>query len=197
MTKSKLWHIILMVGGALAVLAPDLTGLAASLAGMGIGWLNWVARVLGVLALIGSRWDVIRGKLAPLLIEDRTQLGPPSSGTPVVCLLILGSLLLAGNVSCSSTQPTPAEVGRAVVTCTATVCDQPSGPCAQLTSAVLACLVSAGNVGVCLGGVPALVQVGYADIVCVVDALSYHAPTPEIRTKAAEWLRAQRVMVER
>lgn len=96
MTRQKLWHIILMVGGALAVLAPDLTGLAASLAGMGIGWLNWVARVLGVLALIGSRWDVIRGKLAPLLIEDRTKLGPPSSGTPVVCLLILGSLLLAG-----------------------------------------------------------------------------------------------------
>ena len=101
MNKSKLWHIILMVGGTLAVLAPDLTGLAASLAGMGIGWLNWVARVLGVLALIGSRWDVIRGKLAPLLIEDRTKLGPPSSGTPVVCLLVLGSLLLAGQAQAS------------------------------------------------------------------------------------------------
>jgi len=189
MTKSKLWHIILMVGGALAVLAPDLTGLAASLAGMGIGWLNWVARVLGVLALIGSRWDVIRGKLAPVL-------GNPSSNTPVVALLALGSLLLAGS-SCSSTQPTPAEIGQAVVTCTATVCDQPAGPCAQLTSAALACLASAGNVGVCLGGVPALVQVGYADVVCVVEALEYSAPTIEQRVKAADWLRGQRVRVER
>jgi hypothetical protein len=87
MTKAKLWHGFLMVGGSLAVLAPDLTGIAASLAGLGVGWLNWVARGLGILALIGSRWDVIRSKVSPLL-------GPPSSGTPVVALLALGTALL-------------------------------------------------------------------------------------------------------
>ena len=189
MTRQKLWHIILVVGGSLAVLAPDLTQAAAVLSGIESPWLKWPIRILGMLALIGSRWDKIHAKLAPVL-------GNPSSNTPVVALLALGSLLLAGS-SCSSTQPTPAEIGQAVVTCTATVCDQPAGPCAQLTSAALACLASAGNVGVCLGGVPALVQVGYADVVCVVEALEYSAPTIEQRVKAADWLRGQRVRVER
>ena len=87
MTKAKLWHGFLMVGGTLAVLAPDLTSLAATLSGLGVGWLAWVARILGIAALIGSRWDKIRAKVAPLL-------GPPSSGTPVVAFLALGTALL-------------------------------------------------------------------------------------------------------
>lgn len=69
MTRTKLWHGFLMVGGALAVLAPDLTSLAATLSGLGVGWLVWVARGLGVLALIGSRWDKIRAKLTAIPVE--------------------------------------------------------------------------------------------------------------------------------
>lgn len=110
--------------------------------------------------------------------------------------LVALALFLA---SCGTAAPKPEAVVSAVVTCAATVCaSAETGPaCAQLTSAVFACLASAGNVGVCLGGVPSLVAVGYADVVCVVDALNYHAPTEDMRIKALTWLRAQRVRVER
>lgn len=77
MTKSKLWHIILMSGGALAVLAPDLAQAAAVLSGIESPWVKWPVRILGMLALAGSRWDKIRAKLQPLLSQ-------PSSNTPVV-----------------------------------------------------------------------------------------------------------------
>lgn len=77
MTRSKLWHIILMVGGTLAVLAPDLANAASVLSGIDAPWLRWPIRVLGMAALIGSRWDKIRAKVEPLL-------GPPSSNTPVI-----------------------------------------------------------------------------------------------------------------
>lgn len=103
MTRTKLIHWCLMLGGILAVLAPDLTGMAAALAGLGVGWLNWVARGLGILALIGTRWTVIRGKLAPFLKDEPAKLVPPSS-TPVVCALILGSLLLAGQARAAEPQ---------------------------------------------------------------------------------------------
>lgn len=89
MTKSKLWHIILLAGGALAVLAPDLAQAAAVLSGIESPWVKWPVRILGMLALAGSRWDKIRAKLQPLLSQ-------PSSNMPVICALILGSLLLSG-----------------------------------------------------------------------------------------------------
>lgn len=73
MTRAKLWNLCLLIGGVLAVLAPDLTGIATWLAGLGIGWLSWVARVLGILALVGSRWDVIKAKLEPLLTASKAQ----------------------------------------------------------------------------------------------------------------------------
>lgn len=188
MTKSKLLHYFLAVGGILAVLAPDLTGLAAALSGLGVGWLNWIAKGLGIAALIGSRWDVIRAKVQPLL-------GPPSPNTPVVCLLALGSLLIAG---CSSAKPKPVEVARVAIMCAQTACDStPPGPCQRLISSAIACLVSQGNVTVCLAGVPPLVQVGYADVVCVVDALGLAHPEPNIRESAAKWLQTQNVSVIR
>jgi hypothetical protein len=88
--KTKLWHLFLMVGGALAVLSPDIANLASSLSAFDMPWLRWPVRALGIVALIGSRWDKIRAKVQPLL-------GPPSSGTPVAALLAIGAaLLLAG-----------------------------------------------------------------------------------------------------
>ena len=70
MTKSKLWHAFLMAGGALAVLAPDLAQAAAVLSGIESPWVKWPVRVLGMLALAGSRWDKIREKLQPLLADE-------------------------------------------------------------------------------------------------------------------------------
>ena len=67
MTRQKLWNLCLVVGGSLAVLAPDLTQAAAVLSGIESPWLKWPIRILGMLALIGSRWDKIRAKLQPLL----------------------------------------------------------------------------------------------------------------------------------
>ena len=94
MNRTRFWNIILMVGGVLAVLAPDMAQAAAVLSGIESPWLKWPIRILGMLALIGSRWDKIRAKLAPVL-------GKPSSNTPVVCALVLGSLLLAGQARAS------------------------------------------------------------------------------------------------
>ena len=104
MTKSKLWHVILMAGGALAILAPDLANAAAVLSGIESPWLKWPIRILGMLALAGSRWDKIRAKLAPLLKDDPAKLGPPGSGVPVICALVLGSLLLAGQARAAEPQ---------------------------------------------------------------------------------------------
>lgn len=103
MTKSKLWHIILMVGGALAVLAPDLASLAQVLSGLETPWLKWPIRVIGIFALIGSRWDKIRARLE--------KLGPPSNSTPVIngpgaaaALLLACSLLLSGQARAAEPQ---------------------------------------------------------------------------------------------
>lgn len=115
---------------------------------------------------------------------------------PVVCLLALGSLLLAS--SCSSAKPTPAEGMRIAVQCAHTACDStPPGPCERLIASAISCLVSAGNTAVCLGGVPALVQVGYADLVCVVDALAIAHDDKAIRESALKWVRGQNVDVIR
>jgi hypothetical protein len=112
---------------------------------------------------------------------------------------LAGAALALCLASCSTNPPKPADVVSAVVKCATTVCASPeTGPaCAQLTSAAFACLASGANAGVCLGGVPSLIAVGYADVVCVVEALEYSAPTIEQRVKAADWLRGQRVRVER
>ena len=116
MTKSKLLHYFLAVGGVLAVLAPDLTSLAATLSGLGIGWLNWVAKGLGIAALIGSRWDVMRAKVQPLLCK-------PSSNTPVICALILGSLLIAGTARADFNLD---DVAPRVTKCWGTTCVMPA-----------------------------------------------------------------------
>jgi hypothetical protein len=64
----------------------------------------------------------------------------------------------------------------------------------------MTCL-SGGTVAACLAGIPDLVAVGYADIVCVVAAL---AETPaagkvgastRVQHAAADWLNRQRVTV--
>lgn len=104
---------------------------------------------------------------------------------------------LVSLVGCAGPQPKPDEVSRATIDCTATVCDgDRAEQCARLVGAALTCLASHGNVAACMGGIPALVQVGYADLVCVVDALDLQ-PLPEARANAEAWMRSQRVEVMR
>lgn len=98
MTKTKLLHAFLAVGGLLAVFAPDLASLAQVMSGIEAPWLRWPIRIVGAAALIGSRWDKIRAKVQPLL-------GPPSPGAPVICALVLGSLLLAWPAQAQSKAP--------------------------------------------------------------------------------------------
>lgn len=124
--------------------------------------------------------------------------GAPSRDTPAVVLIAIS--LLLGYASCSTPNPapTPKRVGQVVIQCAQTACNStPPGPCQRLIASSISCLVSQGNIPVCLGGLPALVQVGYADVVCVVDALNLAHPEPEIREEAARWLRTQDVVVVR
>ena len=100
MTKSKLWNIIMMVGGALAVLAPDLAQAAAVLSGIESPWLKWPIRILGMLALAGSRWDRIRAKLQPLL-QDKVDVVSTNGPGAAAALVLVGSLLLAGQAQAS------------------------------------------------------------------------------------------------
>ena len=77
----------------------------------------------------------------------------------------------------------PTEIAGAIITCTQTVCtSQATSPsCTQLNVAVTRCLTSA-NVYGCLAGVPALIGVGYADVVCIVATLAEN-PSKAIATR--------------
>ncbi len=104
-------------------------------------------------------------------------------------------LFIICSLGCASSQPKPAEVATAVVDCSTSICNQVRAePCTQLVSAVLTCLTSDGNTTVCMAGIPALVQVGYADVVCVVDALDLQT-LPEAASNADAWFRSQRVEI--
>lgn len=108
---------------------------------------------------------------------------------------------------CGGKTPTPGQVTNAIITCTETVCTaQATSPeCAQLESAVMSCLVSGGNLAVCLAGIPSLVGVGYADVVCIIEALASPTAsskyksmaTVDVSKKAADWLKTQRIMIKR
>lgn len=116
----------------------------------------------------------------------------------------------------------PIQVADAIVSCAKTVCEtKATSPiCAQLTTAITGCLSSGINAAVCLAGVPALVSVGYADVVCVVSALaavpsktiayreisksvdisgnkSAEVPyeMPDVQQQAIEWLKTQNVSI--
>ena len=123
-------------------------------------------------------------------------------GLLIVCAM--GTVL--DNVCCGGKTPAPGQVVDAIVTCTATICTaQGTSPaCLQLEGAVMGCLTSGGNVAVCLAGIPSLVNVGYADVACIVAALANPAPTGkykalannDVQTKAADWLKTQRIVVQ-
>ena len=109
---------------------------------------------------------------------------------------------------CGGKTPTPGQITNAIITCTETVCTaQATSPeCAQLESVIMSCLVSGGNLATCLAGIPSLVGVGYADVVCIVAALAsppesskYNKSmaTTEVSKKAADWLKTQRIMIKR
>ena len=130
----------------------------------------------------------------------------------LICLLMpipmLAVILLACcPLGCGGHSPTPAQVTDAIITCTETVCTAKatSPECAQLEGAVLGCLTSGGNVAVCLAGIPALVAVGYADIACIVADLAIPATagkygakaTTEVQSRAADWLKTQRIAVKK
>ena len=116
----------------------------------------------------------------------------------------------------------PIQVADAIVSCAKTVCEaQATSPiCAQLSAAITGCLSSGLNAAVCLAGVPALMSVGYADVVCVVSSLASTPPktiayrkiaksagrsenksgeildeTPDVQRQAIEWLKTQRVVI--
>ena len=107
--------------------------------------------------------------------------------------------------SCAGKTPTPGQVINAVITCTETTCTtQPTSPaCTKLEGDVMSCLTSGGNVAVCLAGIPDLVGVGYADIVCIIADLatpsnmSKITASPTAQQSAASWLKAQRVTVQK
>jgi hypothetical protein len=134
-----------------------------------------------------------------------------ASAVVVMCLLIVVLFLHYGKKGTP-----PIQVANAIVTCTQTVCEaQATSPaCTQLGAAVVGCLSSGINAAVCLAGLPALANVGYADVVCVVNALA-SAPsktiayrtksanksgeildeTPNIQQQAIKWLSTQQVIV--
>jgi len=118
-------------------------------------------------------------------------------------LVVLSTCLL----TCGGHSPTPVQVTNAIITCTETICTAKatSPECAQLEGAVLGCITSGGNLAVCLAGIPALVGVGYADVVCIVAALAtppaagtkYAAmATSDVQTKASDWLKTQRISIK-
>jgi len=112
------------------------------------------------------------------------------------------SLMIA---SCGGKTPTPGQVANAIITCTETVCTtQPSSAeCTKLEGDIMSCLTSGGNVAVCLAGIPDLVSVGYADVVCIVADLASPSATPKLtasstaQQNAAAWLKTQRIEIRK
>lgn len=104
MTKQKLWHAFLVAGGMLAILAPDIADLAATLQGINVPWLRWPIRILGGIALIGSRWDKIRAKVQPFLtseVDTKPNITGPGAAAAV---LLVGSLMLSGTARAATPQ---------------------------------------------------------------------------------------------
>jgi hypothetical protein len=67
---STLWNRILFATGIINIITPDLTGLAAWLSSLHIGWLTHVAHVIGGAALVASNWNRIIGKIAEKIPES-------------------------------------------------------------------------------------------------------------------------------
>ena len=107
--------------------------------------------------------------------------------------------------SCGGKTPTPGQVANAIIDCTETVCTtQPSSTeCTKLEGDVMSCVTSDGNVAVCLAGIPDLVSIGYADVVCIVADLAAPSATPKLtasptaQQNAAAWLKTQRILVKK
>jgi len=117
-------------------------------------------------------------------------------------LFIAAALMIT---SCGGKTPSPGQVANAIITCTETVCTtQPTSPaCTKLEGDVMSCLASGGNVAVCLAGIPDLVSIGYADVVCIVADLASPSnlpkltASPTVQQNAAAWLKAQRLDVRK
>ena len=107
--------------------------------------------------------------------------------------------------SCGGKTPTPGQVANAIITCTETTCTaQPTSlACTKLEGDVMSCLVSGGNVAVCLAGIPDLVSVGYADVACIVADLASTSnlpkatASPTAQQNAAAWMKTQRITVQK
>ena len=121
----------------------------------------------------------------------------------LLSLILIASSL--SSASCGGKSPTPEQVGDAIITCTETTCTaQPTSPlCTKLEGDVMSCLVSGGNVAVCLAGIPDLVSVGYADVACIVADLASTSNLPKAtaspiaQQNAAAWLKTQRITVRK
>jgi hypothetical protein len=139
----------------------------------------------------------------------------------VVAVCLLMSVVLLSYYDRKGTPPI--EVASAIISCAQTVCETQatSSICAQLSTAITGCLSSGLNAAVCLAGVPALMSVGYADMVCVVAALAAAPPKPiayretsksvgisenksgeilyeipDVQQQAIKWLRTQQVVIK-
>ncbi len=133
----------------------------------------------------------------------------------VMCLLFIILMTYYGRKGVP-----PVQVANTVIACAQTVCNaQATSPaCTQLGAAVVGCLSSGINAAVCLAGLPALANVGYADVVCVVNTLAsvpsktiaYQVKSanksenksgeipdeiPDIQQQAIKWLSTQKVII--
>ena len=118
--------------------------------------------------------------------------------------IVLAAAILM-SASCGGKTPTPGQVANAIITCTVTTCTaQPTSTlCTKLQGDIMACLVSGGNVAICLAGIPDLVGVGYADVACIVADLASTSNLPKLtasptaQQNAASWLKTQRITVQK
>ena len=187
----------LTILGGLGVLAPDLTGLAAWLTSLHVGWLTHVAHGLGGAALLCASLPRVVTRLRPLLAAANlatapgalapvpvaaasSQAGgdaegkvlpistdPPKGGAALVMLLAIGLTLAA----CKTAAPAPDSFAGRVVTCA-----EGNTQNTAAANAVLVCLTSAvgGDYAACLAGLPAAGGWSYAEVACLVR--SYAQP---------------------
>jgi hypothetical protein len=183
--------------GAAAQFAPDVAGASVWLAAHGVGWLSYVARGLGVAALLLASLPRILpkarqvlssfglatapGAVAPVPVvaaKDQTSgdapgkvlpisTDPPKGGAALVILLAAGLTLAA----CKTLAPAPDSFAGRVVTCAE---GNDANPAAS--AAVLGCLVGAagGDYAACLAGLPAAGHWSADAVACIVR--SYAQP---------------------
>jgi hypothetical protein len=60
---SRAYHIAIALLGIVAAIASEISFISEWLKSLDVVWLLWLARGLGFAAMIGAKWDVIKGKI--------------------------------------------------------------------------------------------------------------------------------------